>query len=269
VKASGFSMLAALSCALPILGCSDLQPSTSRTTTSVTNNGPSSTIPADSLKTGEIQDLPGWLGATDNSAGTGAGSASGSTQLLATPSLSGSARSFATSFTNAGDERYYVSFGADTESTHFFYDGWVYVGSPSSDIANLEMDVNQVLANGQTVIFGFQCDGYAGTWDYTENAGTPETPVDTWVHSTQACDPRKWTTDAWHHVQISFTRDDAGNVTYNAVWLDGTEQALNATVPSAFALGWSSTLLTNFQVDGLGSGGSSTVYLDELTIYRW
>jgi hypothetical protein len=262
-------MLAALSCALPLLsGCGGIQLSSSKTAAPTSSVGATSGIPTAALETGEIQNLPGWAGATDTSGG-GQGGASGATKLLGSPSLSGSAREFTTTFTNDGDERYFVSFGADTASTHFFYDGWVYVGSPSSDIANLEMDVNQVLANGQTVIFGFQCDGYAGTWDYTENAGTPEAPVDTWVHSAQACDPRSWTTDAWHHVQISFTRDDAGNVTYNAVWLDGTEQALNVTVPSAFALGWSSTLLTNFQVDGVGAGGSSTVYLDELIVYRW
>jgi hypothetical protein len=40
-------------------------------------------------------------------------------------------------------------------------------------------------------------------------------------------------------------------------------------VPSAFALGWGSTLLTNFQVDGMGASGSPTVYIDELAIYRW
>jgi hypothetical protein len=26
---------------------------------------------------------------------------------------------------------------------------------------------------------------------------------------------------------------------------------------------------TQFQLDGLGASGSSTVYLDKLTIYRW
>ena len=189
--------------------------------------------------------------------------------VAGTPVAAGSARAFATTYSNYGDERYDVPFGEDTTATNFFYDGWVYLASPSSDIANLEMDLNQVMANGQTVIFGFQCDGYSGTWDYTENTGTPEAPVDQWVHTSASCNPRNWQTDTWHHVQISFARDDAGNVTYNAVWLDGNEQGLNVTVPSSFALGWSPTLLTNFQVDGLGSGGSSTAYLDNLIVYRW
>ena len=214
-----------------------------------------------------IQALSGWLATGDASANSG--SANGTTGIVGLPSKSGSARQFTTTFSNYGDERYDVNFGEDTQSINFLYDGWIYIASPSTDVGNLEMDLNQVMANGQTVIFGFQCDGYSGTWDYTENAGTPENPTDTWVHSSVACNPRNWATDAWHHVQISYTRDDAGNVTYNSVWMDGTEQTINATAPSAFALGWSSSLLTNFQVDGLGSGGSSTVYLDDLTVYRW
>jgi hypothetical protein len=161
-----------------------------------------------------------------------------------------------------------VSFGDDATSSNFFYDGWVYLTSSASNIANLEMDMNQVMDNGQTVLFGFQCDSYSGTWDYTANKGTPEKPSDTWLHSKAYCDVRKWGQSTWHHIQVSYSRDDNGNVTYNTVWLDGAQQDINVTVPSAFALGWPQMLLTNFQVDGRGSG-ENTVYLDKLTIYRW
>jgi hypothetical protein len=69
---------------------------------------------------------------------------------------------------------------------------------------------------------------------------------------------------------VSYSRDDSGNVNYKAVWLDGAESALNVTVPSAFALGWAPTLITNFQLDGsLAAGGTAAAYLDDLTIYRW
>ena len=130
--------------------------------------------------------------------------------------------------------------------------------------------LNQVMANGQTVIIGFQCDGWSGTWDYTANKGTPEVPVDTWIHSKAGCNPHQWSTNTWHHVQVSYSRDDSGNVTYKAVWFDGAESVLNATVPSAFALGWAPTLLTNFQLDGyLATSGTATAYVDDLTVYRW
>ncbi len=174
-----------------------------------------------------------------------------------------------TSYTNGGSERFYATFGADEQATHFFYDAWIYIAAPSDDVANLEMDTNQVTANGQTIIFGVQCDGYSNTWDYTANQGTPQNPSDAWLHSSAPCNPRNWATNTWHHVQMSYSHDDAGNVTYQSIWLDGVEQSLNVTVPSSFALGWGSVLLTNFQVDGVGASGSTSVYLDNLAIYRW
>jgi hypothetical protein len=132
------------------------------------------------------------------------------------------------------------------------------------------MDMNQVMANGQTVIYGFQCDGWSGTWDYTANTGTPVKFVDTWIHSKAPCNPHQWKTNTWHHIQISYFRDDSGNVTYQSVWFDGAESTLNVTVPSAFALGWAPTLLTNFQLDGyLATSGAAIAYLDDLTISRW
>lgn len=200
---------------------------------------------------------------------TGSGTSTGTMSLVSSPSLSGAARDFGISFQYSAGERYWAVFGADSSASNFTYDAQVYIASPSSDIANLEFDMNQVMANGQTVIFGVQCDGYSSTWDYTTNAGTPENPSDQWLHSTAPCNPQKWTTNTWHHVQMSYSRDSYGNVTYKTVALDGIQQKINETVPSAFALGWSQVLLTNFQIDGIGSYGSATVYLDKLTISRW
>jgi hypothetical protein len=190
--------------------------------------------------------------------------------LVNAPSLSGNTRKFTTSYSNYSGERYDVSFGDDTMSTNFVYDAWLYIPSPSTSIANIEMDMNQVMRNGETVIFGVQCDGWSGTWDYTANAGTPAKPTDEWVHSKAACNPRNWSTDTWHHVKIVYSRDNSGNVTYESVTLDSIESNIGATVPSAFALGWSPSLLTNFQVDSyLPGSATSIVYLDDLTIYRW
>jgi hypothetical protein len=228
---------------------------------------PTSTLPSNTIKAAAIQTLGNWEAADDTA--TGNGLTSGNTDLVNSPSLSGYAREFMTVFSNSGGERYDVSFGVDTEAQNFLYDGWVYFVPPSSGIANLEMDLNQVMLNGQTVIFGLQCDGYSGTWDYTANAGTPKNPSDVWRHSAAKCNPREWSTNTWHHIQISYSRDGSGNATYKSVWLDNVEQDLYVTVPSAFALGWDPTLLTNFQVDGFGSSGSADVYLDELVVYRW
>ncbi len=228
---------------------------------------PLASVPSTAIAVNSIQNLSNWR--ADNDSATGSGTSTGTMSMVATPALSGSARQFYSTFTNYSGERYYVSWGADVSAHNFLYDGWIYLAAPVNGVANLELDMNQVTANGQTVIYGFQCDGWSKTWDYTENAGTPTNFSDVWINSTQPCNIQNWSANAWHHVQISYTRDDSGNVTYNAVWLDNVEQDLNITVPSSFALGWSSTLLTNFQVDGATTQSTSTAFLDNLTIYRW
>jgi hypothetical protein len=226
----------------------------------------SPSIPANAIGVNKIQTLPNWLFHHDP--GT-SGSSVGSMTLVASPSLSGEAASFATSFLNWGGELYSRSYATDPNATTFLYDAEVWIEA-GSVIGNLEMDNNQVIPSGNTVIYAFQCAGTSNTWDYTTNAGTPAAPVVKWLHSSQPCNPATWTQNVWHHVQISYSRDDVGNVTYKSVWLDGVEAPINETVPSAFSLGWAAgDLMTNFQVDGVGAGGSSTLYLDDLTIYRW
>lgn len=226
----------------------------------------SSQVPADATSVRFIEQLSNW--AAQHDPGTGSGATTGVMSLVGSPALSPNSRQFVTGFSNSGGELYHVSWGSDETATNFFYDGWVYLTSSANSIANLEMDMNQVISNGDTIIYGFQCDGYSGTWDYTENAGTPNSPVDKWIHSNASCNVRNWSQNVWHHIQISYSRDDSGNVTYNSVWLDGNESLINKTVPSEFALGWASVLLTNFQIDGLNTG-TNTTYLNELTISRW
>lgn len=228
----------------------------------------SSVIPSNAVKVSSIQTLKNWE--TEYDVGTKTGHSTGTMTLVGSPAHEGgSARKFVTNFSDYAGQRFDVSFGDDTSATNFFYDVWVYFNSSVSKMANLELDMNQTMPNGQTAIFGFQCDGYSSTWDYTANKGTPSKPVDTWIHSKQPCNIHKWSINAWHHVQVSYSRTSAGKVTYKSVWLDDKEQDINATVASAFALGWGPSLLTNLQVDGEGSGGTITMYLDDLTVYRW
>jgi FlaG/FlaF family flagellin (archaellin) len=229
-----------------------------------TGGGPS--IPSNATSVSSLQSLGDWNASHDKG---GPGSSSGSMSMVSSPSLSGHARRFVTKFSNAGDERYSVSFGDDASASNFVYDAYVYVASPSSKIANLEMDLNQVMSNGQTVIYGFQCDGYSGKWAYAENKGTPSKSSAHWIASGASCNVRSWSTNTWHHIQVSYSRSSSGKVTYKSVWFDGKQSTLNVTVPSAFALGWGAIMSTNFQVDGLGSSGTVTLYLDKLTIYRW
>ena len=227
----------------------------------------SALVPRGASSNSSIESLSDWIAVYDS--GSGGGSASGKMSIVSSPSQNGHAREFLTNYTKSGGERYSVVFGDDETATNFFYDGWIYLNSQSSHIGNLELDMNQTMENGQTVIFGVQCDGYSSTWDYTRNAGSPTSPSDQWVHSRAYCNPRTWSTNAWHHVQVYYSRDNSGNVTYHSVWLDGQQETINATVNSAFALGWGPVLLTNFQVDGLGANGAATAYLDNLIVSRW
>ena len=224
-------------------------------------------IPSDAVSVSNIQAMSNWAATHDSG---GPGSSSGSTQIVSSPSLHGSTRRYVTQFSDSADERYSVSFSDDTNSTNLFYDAWVYLTSSASHIANIEMDVNQVMANGQTVLIGVQCDGYSGTWDYAVNQGTAKYPRPHWANKSGTnCNPRKWSQNTWHHVQASFSRDDSGTITYHSVWLDGAESKLNATAFGAADLGWGPVINTQFQVDGLGSSGTTTVYLDSLTVFRW
>jgi hypothetical protein len=190
--------------------------------------------------------------------------------LVSSPSLYGNTRQFVTSFTNNGDERYSVVFADDVNAKNFFYDTWVYLTSSSNKIANIEFDTNQVMPNGQTVLIGFQCDGWTGNWAYTVNEGSATNVKPLWVSkSGTSCYPRSWSQNKWHHVQASFSRDDSGYIIYHSVWLDGAETKLNVKAFGAAELGWAPVINTQFQIDGLGASGTVTVYLDHLTISAW
>lgn len=226
----------------------------------------SSNVPSNSSSVSSIQTFGGWNAIHDT--GTPGGS-SGWSAVTSSPSRSGAARKFSMSFSNYGGERYSTSFGDDEAAANFIFDTWVYIPSPSSGLANLELDLNQVLSGGQTVLYGMQCDGWTNTWDYSVNKGNTYSPSIQWAHTSVPCNIRNWSTNTWHHVQLSYARNDTGWVTYKSVAVDGATQQINATVLGAANLGWAPTLLVNVQLDGSSSGGSANLIIDDLTIYRW
>jgi hypothetical protein len=226
-----------------------------------------SIVPSNAISVGSLQAASNWQQQDDP--GT-TGTSTGAMSVTNSPSRSGFARKFYSTEVNYAGEQYHLSFGDDQTSTNFMYDVWVYLTDDAVNIANLEFDMNQTMQNGETVIYGFQCDGWTSTWDYTGNAGSPASPKDVWLHSGAYCNPRAWSRNTWHHVQVLYSRNASGVVNYQSVYLDGNQQGINRTTPSAFALGWGPELVTNFQVDGISSTwSSSTVVLDEMTVYRW
>jgi hypothetical protein len=227
----------------------------------------SSIVPSNAVSISSLQVLGSWYQAHD---GATTGGSSGSMSIVNSPSLSGSARMFTSNFSYFGGQRYTVHIDDDMTATNFFYDTWVYIAGNTSGFSNLEFDLNQTIPNGETVVMGFQCDTWNNTWDFSVNAGSATAYNDTWGHSKAACNARTWAPNQWHHVQIWFSHNASGWVTYHAVWLDGAQQDLNVTAFSGFMLGWAPALDTNFQIDGSLPGTSSaTVYLDNMIVYRW
>jgi len=213
-----------------------------------------------------LETMSGWSAKHDHG---GSGSASGSTYMVSSPSVSGSSREFEAGFSDSGDERYSLSFSDDISSENFFYDTWVYVTSSSSNIGNLEFDINQTMSDGKTVMFGIVCDGYNLHWAYTANTGSDSDPSPRHItKSGSYCNPRAWSQYKWHHLEAYYSRDSSGYITYHSVWLDGTETGINEKVFGKYDLGWGPVINTQFQIDGLGSN-HATVYLANLNVSRW
>ncbi len=231
------------------------------------NSVATSVIPAHATTVSSIQSMRNWRGQHDTG---GSGRAKGSTSLVTSPSLHGITRKFETSFSGSGDERFSVTYADDARATHFFYDTWVYLTKNDNKIANIEMDTNQSIGDGKVVIYGVQCDGWSKTWTFTENVGSEEHGRPHWaVVPGTHCDPAAWSRNTWHHIQAHYSRiPGSTKIVYHGVWVDGKETVFNKTVNGLFHLGWNGVINTQFQIDGRGSG-SSTAYIDALTISRW
>lgn len=224
-----------------------------------------SRIPANAIVSSDLDAANNWVWKHDP--GT-PGSSQGST-VYPVAGMSGDnvAREFYMTYSAGAGEIYHVSFATDKNATHFVYDAHVYVVDPSQ-LANLEMDMNDVMPDGRTVILATQCSSYSNSWEYTlyTNGGFH------WHPSNIPCSPKNWSANTWHHIQIATERDGNGNATYDWVSVDGQYSDFqNASGPDAENLSWAvGTLLINFQIDGLSKGtGSNTLYTDQLKVYRW
>jgi hypothetical protein len=223
----------------------------------------SGSIPSNAIGSANLDGSSHWVAQHDT--GT-SGSSKGSMVYPATTPSYDDAREFYMTYSKHGGERWHLSFANSAAATHFVYDTYVYF-KDSSQVANLELDMNQVMSNGKTVIFGTQCSSYTKTWEYTIVSGGAH-----WKSSNIACNPKNWASKTWHHVQIASHRDGNGKVTYDWVNVDGTHSVFkNATGNSAESLGWQKgDLLINFQLDGANAGsGSITAYIHKMTIFRW
>ncbi len=222
-------------------------------------------IPSNAVSSGPLNGVSGWTWTHDT--GTPGTSTGSSSYPVTNPSLDSRSREFYVSYYDHGGERYHLGVAYDTVATHFVYDTYVYVEDPSQ-LANLELDLNQVMADGRTVFLATQCSGYSKTWEYTYVTSNQTH----WHTSNIACSPKTWTAKTWHHVQIAVHRDSSGVVTHDWIGFDGNIQHFNnATGYATKSLGWAKGHVTlNVQPDGASVyNGSIKLYLDKLQVFRW
>lgn len=224
----------------------------------------SSSIPSSAVASADLDAASNWQGEHDS--GTPGGS-KGSTVFPATTPVYDDAREFYMTYSARGGERWHDSFRNDSTSTHFALDTYVYVVNPDQ-LANLELDLNQVMSNGATVIYGTQCSVYSHSWEWTyyANGGFH------WHASNISCNTTTWKANTWHHIQIGFHRDNNGYVTHDWVEFDGVHSNFSgAAASSAKSLGWAKgSQIMNIQMDGYSkSSGSITAYFHKTTFYEW
>lgn len=221
-------------------------------------------IPANAISSGDLDGSSKW---TEEHDGGTPGKSKGSTSYPAKAPTYGDAREFYMTYSDEAGERWSNTFTKDAEATHFVLDTYVLLPNPS-EVKNLELDINQVISDGETIILSTQCSGETGSWEYGDTVGKH----DHWKSTNIKCDPKNWTANVWHHVQIGEHRDDNGFVTHDWVTVDGNYNAFeNATLESAHFLDWGAgDINTQFQIEGASAGsGSVTAYIHKFTVYRW
>lgn len=169
-------------------------------------------------------------------------------------------RNFAFDYTANAGFRYSLGFAVDlTYPQNFCYDLQVQFVDPS-EILILEMDMNQILADGRTCIFDCQIDSKSGTWMF-----------DGWKPSRIVGNPQQWGT-GWHRIRIFWHRSADGNtVTFDGVDFDGvwTGSGMVSTTRTP-ALGWKpfGMLMINWQIEG-ASKVSGEVSANSRNIHVW
>jgi hypothetical protein len=174
------------------------------------------------------------------------------------------ARAFPSDYLNHGGMRYHVQYATDTAARSFIFGGDLYFEGELPD--QMELDNNQVTADGKTYIFGVQCNGNDGLWDITYQDTRCH-----WKGSTAKGDPAKWPKNTWVHFEIMCHRDDSGNVIYDSVHFNGVTQFIATVLPSARALGWTvGHCLVNLQLGGASLlSGSIRCYGSNMQVARW
>jgi Big-like domain-containing protein len=211
---------------------------------------------APAAKAAQIQTQPGWADCDicAGAAGNGPGTPHGMQEGVSSPSLSGSAARFDLGGTAWGAALWWRELGGHDDAQNLRYDLDFYIDSVSNGQA-LEFDVNQTVG-GSRYIFGTECDFRgSGTWRVW-NA-----PNATWASTGVPCPVPG--TNIWHHLTWEFQRG-GGQTHFIAVTLDGNRHDVGMSFGTKGEAG--SGLDVAFQADLTGSGGSESIWLDNVNL---
>jgi hypothetical protein len=222
-------------------------------------------IPSNAVSSGDMDGSADWQ--EEHDGGT-PGKSKGSTTYPAKTPLYTDSREFYMTYTDQAGERWSTKVARDANATHFVLDLYVLLPSPS-EAKNVEMDIDQVVASGETVILSTQCSGEIGRWEFGDSVGRH----DHWKSTPIKCDPADWSANTWHHIQIGEHHAvNSDIVTHDWITIDGVYTPLeDATLESGHFLDWGpGDTNTQFQIEGASTkSGSVTAYVHKLTIYRW
>jgi len=207
----------------------------------------------------QIQRMPNWA---DCSVCAGHGGSGPPTDHwmekgVSSPSLSGAAARFNVDGTPWGAALWWKELQGDTTVSNFKYDLDFYVDHPDQAQA-LEFDVNQD-TGGSRYIYGTECDfGDTQTWR-TWNSDSHR-----WVSTGIYCG--RPAAGQWNHVTWELQRNN-GQAVFVAVTLNGNRQSVNVS-SNSYAEGGEGINVA-FQADLNASGGSVSVWVDNVSLTTW
>jgi hypothetical protein len=206
------------------------------------------------------------------------GTKTGSTSIVSTPiyGKQPDSREFTMTFdTSGGGVRWFDAKATSETATHFQYDAYVNIVDVSK-VMNIEMDLNHAVLTPTSLVYilAAQCNLAEGLFQVTVNQA--------WVNTNVTCTASQVASGVWHHFQIRAHHDANGStgIYYDAVAMDGnvtpitkcTNASTGATIvcqSTALSLGWGGVIGPNFQLDGSGTGGTATAFVDDFSVFYW
>lgn len=173
-----------------------------------------------------------------------------------------SGRNFTFSETLLAGERFSTGFATDLSyPLNFCYDAEFMLLDPSQFL-NLELDINQVLADGRTCIMDTQYASVSGSVEF-----------DGWKPTRITGNPKQWGAGVWRRIRHFWHRSADGNtVTFDGAEKDGVYTAAGvSSTTRTKALGWGppGLLLINVQVEGAYANGTVVLYGRNIQIWSW